>query len=277
MNLLFHGAKYFPGATPDIDNIRYEEEFQKGLGGESDEFQLVGQAIWDRWVQDKWFCEFLYRGGRVADTAPVDRLASMTDEEEQLLLKTTLRKYGHMANCTVNILSMRQLQSVLTWARDQPATTPKIIVEVHERIQGQLTCDLLQDLKEAGIKVWADDLSFRSPDDMKRIRELLPALDGVKIGTMDLARAFQVPVIKNPVDNPSDPGFIPEANDTLRHNILQFLRYLNSCHPEMKVVLELAIPLDDVLPPDLQGLNLFIQGGREGARAYILEPSVTHN
>ena len=85
---------------------------------------------------------------------------------------------------------------------------------------------------------------------------------------MDLAAAFQVPVIKDPIDNPTK-HYLPPVDHELRGLMKMFLVYLSVHHPNMKVILELAIPLDQ--PPLDQLANLFVQGGPDGARAYRLE------
>ena len=263
MNIWANSASYFRGVTPDIDDEKYEAEFQKGVRGESNVFQLVGHKIYDKGQINVEFVEIVLRGGREADTAPVERLLSMSADEKELLMQTTLRKFGHMDTFTVNILNMNQLGMAL-----QKDT--KMILEIHESLIEELTVDSLQIISAGGgVRVWADDCPFKRPCAIQHIKTLLPSLDGVKIGTTDLAKAFQVPLIKNPIDNPAAQTMLP-ADSTLRDDIITFLVYLSVHHPSMKVILELAIPLE-VFPGPVRDLNLFIQGGPDGARTYHLE------
>ena len=264
INVWAHSASYFRGVTPDIDDETYEAEYQKALRGESNEFLLVGHKIYNKEQNNVKFVEVLLRGGRDADTAPVKRILSMTEEEKDLLMETTLRKFGHMDTFTMNILNMKQLGTAV-----QRGT--KMILEIHESLIEELTVDFLQTLSaERGFRFWADDCPFNRPSAIQHIKTLLPGLDGVKISTPDLAKAFQVPLIKNPIDKPAAQTMLP-ANSKLRDDIIKFLEYLSVHHPSMKVVLELDIPLEALPGPVVRDMNLFIQGGPDGARAYHIE------
>lgn len=262
MNIWAESASYFRGFTPDIDDETYEAEFQKSLRGESTVFGMVGHKIYDRWQRNTLFAEVVMRGGREADTAPVQRILSMTEAEKDLLMQTTLRQFGHMDDLTVNILSMNQLNIAVR-------AKTKMVLEVHESLIHELDVDTVRMLSAEGFRVWADDVPFRRTHAVEHLKKLLPGLDGVKIGTTDLAKAFEVPLKKNPIDYPTAQTMLP-ADSGLYDEIIEFLVHLSKHHTDMKVVLELAIPLE-LLPGPVRDLNLFIQGGPDGARAYDIQ------
>ena len=254
---------YYPGEFPSAlsDRDKYEEEFKRGLEGNSKYFDLTVQPIFDTpgKLRKK---EILLRGGKQRDTAPYHdgRMANMTPEESFTLLKTTLRRYKDEERCTVNILETEHLPLC--------RTNKRIVAEITRRIIEKTTQEMVENAKRQNplLDVWADDVPFNSPDAMYNIYILLRCLDGIKIATVDLARAYQVPIVKNPIDSP-DITFAPTPDPALRAVIDQFLIMLSASYPDIIVVLELDIPRD-LLPTATKDMDILTQGGRHGARAF---------
>ena len=250
---------YFPGETP-AEEFDFEEEFRLALLDKSNVFKLVGHNIYNSNLKTVMYKEILLRGGLVKDVAPYQRILSMTEQEQAQLLMTQLQKFGHRADCTVNLTSV----SHLAWMKGS-----KMVVEIRETIIQHVSVATLCAAKRDGIRCWADDVPFHNCVVMNHIFTLLPHLEGVKIKTADLAKAYHVPIIKDPIDNPDDCHWYP-ADPELKHMIDAFLNMLIDTYPTMKVILELHIPLEK-LPEKAVHLELYIQGGPDGARAYELE------
>ena len=251
-----HTWMYFAGDAAPTD---VETEFKKGIRGESNEVVLVEHRIRDAWGAIK-YTECLLRGGGVSDTAPVSRLIAMSGEEKTILLDTQVQRFGDTGNVSMNILD---LQSVDKYAGKG------MILEFHEALLGQLTPESLAQL--SGTTLWADDLPLGDAAALAHVLTLVQHLDAVKLGTLDLASAFDIPIVKNPVDHPT-VQFRPKARPELQQVIVDFLTAALSKNAALKVILELDAPLEFFCVNGVPISQLFIQGGPDGARAFMRVP-----
>ena len=96
-------------------------------------------------------------------------------------------------------------------------------------------------------------------------------LDAVKLGTLDLARAFDIPIVKNPDDHPT-VQFRPKARLELQQVIVDFLTAALSKNAALKVILELNASPEFFYLIGVPQSQLFIQGGPDGARAFMRVP-----
>lgn len=247
--------RYFAGDTAPTD---VEAEFRKGIKGDSNVFVLVEHRIRDAWDAIK-YTECLLRGGGVSDTAPFSRLKVMSREEKTLLLDTQVQRFGNIGNVSMNILD---LHSVHEYAGKG------MILEFHEAILRELTPELLAQL--SGTTLWADDLPLGDPVALAHVLNLVEHLDAVKIGTLDLAAAFQIPIVKNP--DHREVQFLPKAKPKLQEVIGDFLTAALSKNGALKVILELDVPLPFFCAHGVPISQLFIQGGPDGAKAFMRVP-----
>ena len=252
---------YYPGDFADAlsDGDLYETEFLRGLDGTSQYFQLVVQLLFAD-TGEVAYREILKRGGKARDTAPYQRMTKMTLKESATLLETTLRQYKEEERCTVNIIHPDHLQLCCAHKR--------IVVEITQGIIEQTTPENVQQAKGKNplLKVWADDVPFNSESAMRNLDLLLPYLDGIKIATMDLAKAYEEPLVKNPIDAPGDL-YKPPHDSELKSEIDEFLIMLSEKYPNMVITLELNIPRAK-LPRQIDGMTILTQGGAHGARAF---------
>ena len=269
---------YFAG---DVVPHDAEAEFQLGIRGKSKVYKLTKQHIYSIDLVDsdvilpklrfdptwagsvgqpayvKKYFEVLFRGGGIADTAPFQRLLSMTDEEKSILLATTVRMFGSSENATMNVLN-------LTGFREFAESG--LIIEMHESLVMQVTPEMLAPL--AHIRLWADDVLINNADAVEHVLSLVEYLDAVKIGTKDLAIAFNLPIVKNPIDDPDAMQSFPHSQD-LQNKILEFVVMANLRNPKLKFILELDVPLNKFIDNGISPDRLFIQGGPDGARVYV--------
>ena len=248
---------YFAG---DIAPTDFETEFRKGIQGKSNEFVLVEHRIRDAWGADK-YTECLLRGGGVSDTAPVSRLIAMSGEEKTILLDTQVQRFGDIGNVSMNILD---LHSVDKYAGKG------MILEFNEALLGQLTPELLAQLSGTTL-LWADDLPLDNAAALAHVLTLVQHLDAVKLGTRELASAFEMPIVKNP-GAPETVQFRPNARPELKQKIVEFLTAALSKNSALKVILELNAPLKFFEDNGVPTSQLFIQGGPDGARAFMRVP-----
>lgn len=257
---------YYPGDFSGslADSHRYEEEFQRGLAGNSAYFHLVAQPILDEETGSLAYKEILYRGGKERDTAPYQRMIKMTPAENGTLLETTLRQYKEEERCTVNITETSHLRLC--------RTNKRIVAEITQRIIEHTTQEIVQQAKDENplLDVWADDVPFNSNAAMWNIFRLLPCLDGIKIGTADLAKAYEEPIVKNPIDAPGK-SYTPPHDPVLKAKIDQFLIMLSVLYPKMLITLELSIPREK-LPSETKDMKILTQGREHGARAFRIAP-----
>jgi hypothetical protein len=246
-------ASYFAG---DVVPNDFEAEFQLGIRGNSTVFKLTKQYIYNADCVSVYF-EVLLRGGGRADTAPYQRLMRMTDEEGIILLDTTVRMFGSSGNATMNVLN---LTGVHEYAESG------MIIEIHDSLLKQVTPEMLALM--GNTRVWADDVPIDDESAVLHVLDLVPLLDAVKIGTMDCAIAFDLPIVKNPIDKP-DIVFKPPHNQALQHKILMFAAMAHARNPALKFILELAVPLEEFTDKGIPRAQLFIQGGPYGARVYV--------
>ena len=244
---------YFAGDAAPTD---VETEFKKGIRGESKEFVLVEHRIRDACGAIR-YTESLLRGGGVTDTAPVSRLNAMTGEEKTILLDTQVQRFGNIGNVSMNIIDLHHVGKYAGRG---------MILEFHEALLGQLTPELLAQL--SGTTLWADDLPLGNAAALGHVLTLVGHLDAVKFGTLDLASAFDIPIVKNPVDHPA-VQFRPKARPELQQVIADFLTSALAKNAALKVILELNAPLEFFCINGVPMTQLFIQGGPDGARAFM--------
>ena len=250
--------KYFAGDAASAD---FEAEFQKGIRGQSKEFVLVEHCIRDAWGAIQ-FTEVLLRGGGVPDTAPFNRLKAMNWEEKSILLNTQIQLFGNIDNVSMNILDFHSVERA----------SKHMILEFNEALLGQLTPELLVQL--SGAKLWADDLPLDDAATLAHVLTLVPYLDAVKIGTLDLASAFHLPITKNPAVVSPSAQFKPKARPELQLVIVDFLKKALIKNATLKVILELEVPLKIFYDIGVPISQMFIQGGPDGARRFIRGPLV---
>jgi len=248
-----HAWMYFAGDAAPTDA---ETEFKKGIRGESKEVVLVEHRIRDAWGAIR-YTESLLRGGGVADTAPVSRLNAMTEEEKTILLDAQVQRFGDIGNVSMNILDIHHVGKYAGRG---------MILEFHESLLGQLTPESLEQL--SGTMLWADDLPLGDAAALRHVLTLVGHLDAVKFGTLDLASAFDIPIVKNPVDHPA-VQFRPKVRPELQQVIADFLTSALVKNAALKIILELNAPMKFFCANGVPISQLFIQGGPDGARAFM--------
>jgi len=259
-------AYYFAG---DVEPDNFEEEFALGLQGKSEIFKLCMHYIFaavhyvdyftTHLVNDPTptYCEILGRGGGTKDTAAFKRYLAMTPDEKKTLTDTTVRIYGNPSKptCSMNLLSLDHLPLY---------EHSGMIIEIHESLILSLIEEMISCF--AG-ELWVDDVPIDNIEVVNHLTPLLKYFGAIKLGTVDLAKAFGCPIVKNPVDAP-DKVFQPAFSQELQDKMLHFVARAYEANPKLKLVLELIVPLEPFLALGVPIEQMYIQGAHEGARVY---------